>query len=235
MRWAVFPLALWPSAAFAQALSCPIPRDIPRPFVERVPDDEEPVVRPIGGYVLALSWSPQYCRGREANPRERLQCRDGRFGFVLHGLWPQPKGGASPRWCAYAPRLPETLIRENLCVSPSAQLIQHQWAKHGTCATGSARDYLRASAKLFGKVRYPDMASLARRRVTVAAFRKAFARANRWLPERAVGVATTRNDYLVEVTICLDAAFKPRPCNAYDRGRNAGRPLRIRTGTADRS
>lgn len=228
MRWLALALVLLPTPAFAQALSCPIPRDIPRPSVERVPDDQEPVVRPVAGYVLALSWSPQYCRGREGNRREQLQCRDGRFGFVLHGLWPQAAGGNSPRWCAFAPRLPEALIRDNLCISPSAQLIQHQWAKHGTCATSNARDYLRASARLYDKVRYPDMAWLARRRVTVAGFRRAFARANRWLPERSVGVATTRDDYLVEVKICLDFALKPRACNAYDRGRNAARPLRIR-------
>jgi ribonuclease T2 len=230
MRWLALALAIVPAPAFAQALSCPIPRDIPRPRVERVPDHQEPVVRPVTGYVLALSWSPQYCRGRADRPRERLQCRDGRFGFVLHGLWPQATGGDSPRWCAYAPRLPEALIRENLCISPSAQLIQHQWAKHGTCATGNPRDYLRASARLYAKIRYPDMASLARRRVTVAQFRRAFARANRWLPERSIGVATTRDDHLVEVKICLDPAFKPRLCDAYDRGRNTARPLRIRAG-----
>ncbi|RHW17413.1 ribonuclease T(2) [Sphingomonas gilva] len=228
MRWLAIGLVVLPAPVFAQTLSCPIPREIPRPYVERVPDDEEPVVRPVTGYVLALSWSPQYCRGRATRPRERLQCRDGRFGFVLHGLWPQAAGGANPRWCAYAPRLPEALIRENLCISPSAQLIQHQWAKHGTCATTDARDYLRASKKLYAKLRYPDMASLARRGTTVAGFRRAFARANRWLPEASLGVATTRDDYLVEVKICLDAAFRPRRCNAYDRGRNASRPLRIR-------
>lgn len=228
MRWLALPLLGIPAQSLAQSISCPIPREIPRPYVERVPDDQEPVVRAVAGYVLALSWSPQYCRGREDRPREALQCRDGRFGFVLHGLWPEAAGGNSPRWCAFAPRLPEALIRDNLCVSPSAQLIQHQWAKHGTCATTNARDYLRASSTLYGKVRYPDMASLARRGVTVAEFRRAFARANRWLPERSIGVATTRDDYLVEVKICLDAAFKPRACNAYDRGRNLGRPLRIR-------
>lgn len=212
----------------AQALSCPIPRDVPRPHVERVPDDQEPIVWPVEGYVLALSWSPQYCRGREGRPRDALQCRDGRFGFVLHGLWPQAAGGNSPRWCAYAPRLDEALIRDNLCVSPSAQLIQRQWAKHGTCATDRPRDYLRASAKLYRKLRYPDMAALERRGVTVAGFRRAFARANPWLPERSIGVATTRDDHLVEVKICMDARFAPRACSAYDRGRNAGRPMRIR-------
>ena len=228
MRWLVLGLALMPAPSLAQALSCPIPREISRPYVERVPDDQEPVVKPVAGYVLALSWSPQYCRGREASPREQLQCRAGRFGFVLHGLWPQAAGGDSPRWCAFAPRLAEPLIRENLCISPSAQLIQHQWAKHGTCATANPRDYLRASARLFAKVRYPDMASLARRRVTVAQFRRAFARANLWLPERSIGVAATRGDYVGEVKHCLDASLKPHPCNAYDRGRNATRRLRIR-------
>jgi ribonuclease T2 len=227
MRTLAALLLAWPGVATAQALSCPVPKELPRPFIERVPDNQEPVVKPVTGYVLALSWSPQYCLGREDRPRDRLRCRDGRFGFVLHGLWPQGRGG-EPRWCAYAPRLPEALIRANLCISPSAQLIQHQWAKHGTCTGATPRGYLGASRTLYGKLRFPDMAALSQERLTVAGFRRRFAAANRWLPERSIGIATSRGDWLVEVKICLDPTLKPAPCNAYDRGRSARRPLRIR-------
>ena len=221
-------LALLPIPAGAQALSCPIPRTIPRPFLERVPDDQEPVVRPVTGYTLALSWSPQFCQGREREERHAFQCRAGRFGFILHGLWPEADR-AEPAWCAYAPRLPEAVIRENLCTTPSAQLIQHEWAKHGTCASTSPRDYFAAARKLYGKVSFPDMAALARRRtLTVVDLRQAFARANHWLPPDAVGVATTRADWLAEVKLCLDARFRPRACDAYDRGREPWQRLRIR-------
>lgn len=216
---------LAPTPLAAQALHCPIPRELPRPFIERVPDDEEPVVQPVTGYVLALSWSPQYCAGRGGNPRDRLQCADGRFGFVLHGLWPRSAQGA-PRWCAYARRLPEEGLRANLCVSPSVQLIQHQWAKHGTCATSNPRDYLRASAKLFATVRSPDLAD--RRTLTIDGVKRAFAEANRWLPVSSIGVATTRGDWLIEVKLCLDRAFRPRACDGYERGREDWRRVRVR-------
>ena len=39
-------------------------------------------------YVLALSWSPDYCAAKGSGDPQ--QCGNGRqLGFVLHGLWPQ--------------------------------------------------------------------------------------------------------------------------------------------------
>lgn len=215
-------LAMLPVPALAQALSCPLPRTIARPFVERVPDDQEPVVKPVTGYVLALSWSPHYCRVHGGNPRDTLQCRTGRFGFVLHGLWPQGEG-AEPRWCAFARRLPEPLLRANLCVSPSAQLIQHQWAKHGTCTGASARGYLAASRTLFTKLRFPDMA--ARRPITAARLRRDMASANPWLPSRAIRIDTVPGNRLSGMRICLGLNLRPTPCAGAPR--DTARPLVI--------
>ena len=43
-------------------------------------------------YVLALSWSPEYCESSDAPDPQ--QCSLGRrLGFVLHGLWPQYNKG----------------------------------------------------------------------------------------------------------------------------------------------
>ena len=44
-------------------------------------------------YVMALSWSPSYCR---SHPEDDEQCTRRGFGFVLHGLWPQYEAGNGP-------------------------------------------------------------------------------------------------------------------------------------------
>jgi len=44
-------------------------------------------------YVLSLSWSPVYC---EHHAEDKEQCGATKFGFVLHGLWPQYTNGGFP-------------------------------------------------------------------------------------------------------------------------------------------
>jgi ribonuclease T2 len=51
-------------------------------------------------YVLALSWSPQYC-ATATNNADRSQCSVP-HGFVVHGLWPQYRAAAC-RWAARRP------------------------------------------------------------------------------------------------------------------------------------
>lgn len=87
------------STAHAQAYQCRIPQTLP---VIAPPVPDGPVRRmPVTAYTLALSWSPEYCRGRENRPADHFQCsgRNGRFGLVLHGLWPEGGEGRWPQWC----------------------------------------------------------------------------------------------------------------------------------------
>src|SRR3546814_14299066 len=80
---------------------------IPPPETPRQ-GDQSRIIAPVTGYLLALSWSPEFCRTRTESKRHRLQCSGemGRFGFVLHGLWPDAAGRRDPRWCRPVP-LPE--------------------------------------------------------------------------------------------------------------------------------
>ena len=57
-------------------------------------------------YVLALSWSPSFCKDTEERGRQsNEQCRSRPYSFVVHGLWPQYERGF-PRDCQVpAPRL----------------------------------------------------------------------------------------------------------------------------------
>lgn len=205
-------LILSPGAALAQAQSCVVPDRIPDLRAEQgAPGDVRKV--PVQGYLLSLSWSPQYCRDKRSSATDAGQCgKEARFGFVLHGLWPEGVGQNDPAWCGEAKPLDSGLIKQHFCMTPSAQLLQHEWAKHGTCMADKPEKYFRAASILYRAVRFPDMNALSRQGVTGAAFAAAFAKANPGLTPAMLSITTTPGNWLKEVRICMDTAFKPRIC-----------------------
>lgn len=225
-------MALVPGIASAQAYRCAIPQDLPDPRVEGPTPREPRRVLPIGSYTLAISWSPQFCKGAGDRPSARLQCRGGNdFGFTLHGLWPDGRGKTWPQYCRAASALPAAVIRRNLCATPSVQLLQHEYAKHGTCMGVPPAAYFDRSTRLYGRLRYPDMDALSRRRdLTVGQFAQAFARANPGLTPTGLRVTTDRQGWLDEVWICLDTRFAYTRCPAHQGGRNVAERLRIWRG-----
>src|SRR3546814_17248962 len=118
----------------------------------------------------------------------------GRFGFILHGLWPDAAGRRDPRWCRPVPLPDPATIRANLCVTPSADLLAHVWAKHGSCRFSDAPRYFRAASVMFDVVRFPDMARMSRRTPTAGGIRRAFvARKVRNSARSGQGVFVSRN------------------------------------------
>lgn len=201
-----------PSAALAQAKSCIVPDALPELRAEAPPPGQIRKV-PVTGYLLSLSWSPQYCRNKQSSAADASQCgKDARFGFILHGLWPEGDRQVDPAWCGEAKPLDAALIKQHFCMTPSARLLQHEWAKHGTCMADKPDRYFRAASILYRAVRFPDMNALSRRGVTVGAFAAEFARINRGMSPAMVRIMTTPGNWLKEVRICMDTAFKPRPC-----------------------
>ncbi len=225
-----------PGVLHAQARECRVPERIASPRVEPIPRDERRVL-PIGGYTLALSWSPEFCRTRQREARHRLQCGGignggaGRFGFILHGLWPEGRGAQWPQWCRPARPLPRQLVRRHLCETPSVQLLQHEWAKHGTCATRNPARYLRAASTMYRAVRYPDMDALSRRTLTVGQFAEAFAARNRGVSVDMIRVQTNRRGWLTEVRICLGRNLRPTRCPRHARGAPARARISIWRGS----
>ena len=216
-----------PATAFAQAHSCRMPADFAMPRIEPVRASEVRRV-PVTGYLLSLSWSPQHCR--ERGRRDRLQCsgESGRFGFVLHGLWPQGQGRAWPQYCRPASAVPRAVIAANLCMTPSPRLIQHEWQRHGSCMATTPDRYFRAARILHASVAYPDMALLARETtLDVWAFSRAFAAANPGLRANMFTVHTTRGGWLDEVRLCLDRRFRRTRCAPDQRGAPPAARVRI--------
>ncbi|MCW1382122.1 ribonuclease T2 [Novosphingobium sp. KCTC 2891] len=200
--------------------------DLPAP---PVPDG--PVRRlPIAGHTLALSWSPEFCRSRRADPAQALQCggRLGRFGFILHGLWPEGRGRQWPQWCPVR-RMPDAAtLRRHLCMTPSPALLTHEWAKHGSCMTASPQAYFARADALYARVRYPDMTALARRPgLDAGAVRAAFTRANPWLTPEAIRLLLGRDGALREVHLCLSRRFTPTRCPAANAGPGDQTPVRV--------
>jgi ribonuclease T2 len=223
-------LVLVPGVAAAQAYQCRIPQG--PVSVPAAPRDGPVRQVPITGYTLALSWSPEYCRGREARAADRRQCsgRAGRFGFVVHGLWPEGRG-TWPQWCAARRQPTSRDLAPNLCITPSAALLAHEWAKHGACMVRSPNRYYKVTRILWDSLRWPDFDRVARdEALTVGKIRQAFADANRyWEPEH-VGLKVNARGWLQEMRLCYGRDFMPARCDARRFGPPDSAPVKIWRG-----
>lgn len=189
-------------------------------------------------YVLVLSWSPTHCSSDQGRGRDDdLQCRSGRpYGFVLHGLWPQYERGYPQDCPTDEPRsVDDKLLQHMLEISPSAQLVEHEWRKHGTCAGLSQADYFEAAERAFRSVSIPAAYRSPTRIVTTRPddVRAAFLSANTALSRDGVSATCRRND-LAEVWVCLDRTLSPRACSKDVRDRHCGRrEVRVRAVRGD--
>lgn len=224
-------VALTPGVAQAQAYQCQVPRGpLAVPAVSR----DGPVRRvPVTGYTLALTWSPEYCRFRQDQAAHRRQCsgRSGRFGFVVHGLWPEGRGAAWPQWCPSANRPRSRDLAANLCMTPSPALLAHEWAKHGACMVDAPAKYFKVTRILWNSLRWPDFDRIARdEALTAGAIRAAFADANRyWEPEH-VGLVVNERGWLTEMRLCYGRDFMPTPCDPRRFGPADSAPVKIWRG-----
>ncbi len=224
-------LAGLPQQVLAQSASCRIPDRLPDAQVEYPPSATQRRVTSVTNYLLALSWSPEHCRSARNRTSSQCDGSAGRFGFVLHGLWPETDGPAYPQWCAPAPALPRAIIRENFCMTPSVDLLQHEWAKHGTCMTSDPQRYFKPARIMYNVMRYPDMDRMSRdRNLTVGTFRLNFARANPGIRPDMIQIVKTRENWLSEVRVCLARNFRPQRCPSYLRMSSDRSKLKIWRG-----
>jgi ribonuclease T2 len=170
-------------------------------------------------YVLALSWSPSFCkdteeRGRQANE----QCAGRPYSFVVHGLWPQYERGF-PRDCQVpAPRLNRELMTSMLDLMPAPRLVYHEWDQHGTCTGLPAQAYFDLVRKARSAVKIPEAYAAPKSTLTVTPdeVEEAFIKTNPGLSRTAVAV-TCGSTRLSEVRICMSKDLKFRDCGEVDR------------------
>jgi len=170
-------------------------------------------------YVLALSWSPSFCKESEERGRSsNEQCRGRPYSFVVHGLWPQYERGF-PRDCQVpAPRLSRELTTSMLDLMPAPGLIYHEWDQHGTCSGLEAQAYFDLIRKARETVKIPENYAAPKTTLTVAPdeVEEAFVKSNPGLSRAAVSV-TCGSTRLSEVRICMSKDLKFRDCDEIDR------------------
>jgi ribonuclease T2 len=154
-------------------------------------------------YLLALSWSPSYC-AQVGEGRSRHQCAPGANpGFVVHGLWPQYRGGPAPR-CDGDGGLPYSVVVSLRDLFPEDGLARHEWRAHGACSGKSPSGYFADVRAARAAVTIPPdlKAPGADRELSPLDVQRAFVAANPRLRPGMMTV-TCRGGVLQEARICL--------------------------------
>lgn len=164
-------------------------------------------------YVLALSWSPNWCE-IEGDAKGSEQC-DPRHdhGWVLHGLWPQFHQGW-PSYCRTAEASPSRRMTAEMAdIMGTSGLAWHQWKKHGTCSGLSARGYFALSRAAYEQVNRPEIFRKLDKAVKLPAslVEEAFLKDNLELEPDSLTI-TCRDGHIQEARICLSRDLKPVPC-----------------------
>jgi ribonuclease T2 len=176
-------------------------------------------------YVLTLSWSPVYC---EQHPQDREQCGAKRYGFVLHGLWPQYENGGFPSSCASSSRLDEDARALGRGIFPSEKLVAHEWQKHGTCSGLDAKAFFKAADDARNAIRIPpELEPGTRTRETTAqAVSRSIRDANPRITNRGLAVVCSGPE-LAEVRVCLSKDLQPIACGAGVRTQCRSSAIRV--------
>lgn len=172
-------------------------------------------------YLLSLSWSPSFCASKGASSPE--QCGlDKRYGFVVHGLWPQAENGDNPMSCSLSVKPSPELADRMMDVMPSHHLIEHEWQKHGTCSGLSPEEYFANLRSTFQNVRIPKTLQRPVQPVRLSSddIKSQFVESNPGLTKEMFTVHC-RNVFS-EIRFCLDKQLRFRACGKRVRDACAG-------------
>jgi len=95
---------------------------------------------------------------------------------------------------------------------PTRALIQHEWAKHGTCSGLSAQDYFGKVEQAFRKVQVPSQftALSSQKDFSIKDVEESFASTNH-APEQAFRVSCNAGD-LANLEVCLSKELEYQSC-----------------------
>lgn len=169
-------------------------------------------------YALVLSWSPTHCIASEGD-NDAMQCerRDGlRYGFIVHGLWPQYEQGY-PERCrtAFRPFVPEDVIASVSDIMPSRSLVIHEYKMHGTCSGLQPAQYFGLARRAFAGIRIPDRYQnpFDSQYVSPRELEADLLRANPQLRPNMLAVSCGGpGNRLIDIRVCLTKNGGPRPC-----------------------
>ncbi|GHF05035.1 ribonuclease T(2) [Aliiroseovarius zhejiangensis] len=164
-------------------------------------------------YILALSWSPNWC-AVEGDARGSEQCDAARdLGWVVHGLWPQYEEGW-PSYCNTSMRPPSRgLTNAQADIFGAGGAAWYQWKKHGVCAGLEAEEYYALARRAFNRVNRPEVLRKLTSpvRLPASVVEEAFLQANPdWHPDMLT--ITCREGRIQEARLCLTRDLDPRIC-----------------------
>jgi ribonuclease T2 len=166
-------------------------------------------------YVMALSWSPNWC-ALEGDDRQSPQCDAAAdFGWVLHGLWPQYETGW-PQDCFSSHAAPSRRMTEGMAdIMGTSGLAWYQWNKHGACSGLPPADYYALARLAFDSISRPSVFLGLRNQIALPAslVEEAFIAENPALDPPEITI-TCRDGYIQEARICLTRDLEPRRCGA---------------------
>lgn len=170
-------------------------------------------------FLLALSWSPEFCSTPAGHqPSKQEQCSSS-LGFVVHGLWPQYNSNGYPQDCGPAADVPASVaaIAQNAhppMPSGDPGLISHEWSKHGTCSGLSMPDYFTAIKTSAEKVNIPENLRAPQATITLDgdAIAAAFVAANPGLTADMLNVEVDRQGKISGVEICFSKQLDFQTC-----------------------
>jgi ribonuclease T2 len=169
-------------------------------------------------YLLSLSWSPAFCLSSPG----AAECNGPRrYGFIVHGLWPQYEQGW-PEHCDVHRKVPDDVVQGIADLMPARGLVYHEWSAHGTCSGLEPVDFFALVRRAYASIAIPrELASPTQAiEQSPAAIAGDFLRANPRLPAQSIVVTCTAGQSaprLREVHICLDRDLAPRACSADAR------------------
>lgn len=164
-------------------------------------------------YVMALSWSPNWC-ALEGDDRGSPECDGSRnLGWVLHGLWPQYENGWPQDCLSPFPAPSRAMTAEMADIMGASGLAWYQWNKHGACSGLTAGAYFDLARAAYGAVVYPAVLEQLDDPIELPArlIEDAFLRDNPGLARDQITVTCERG-MIQEVRICLTTDLAPRRC-----------------------
>jgi len=177
-------------------------------------------------YLLSLSWSPAFCLESPG----AAECNGlRRYGFIVHGLWPQNERGW-PEHCDVHVPVPDQVVQGIADLMPARSLVYHEWSAHGTCSGLAPAQFFALVRRAYGSIVIPPPLKNPTAAVeqSTAAVAASFLRANPGMPAGSIVVTCSGQGAprLREVRVCLDRDLAPRDCSA-DAQRGACRAAEL--------
>lgn len=164
-------------------------------------------------YVMALSWSPNWCE-LEGDAKGSDQCAARHdHGWILHGLWPQYHRGF-PSYCRTSERAPSRGQTNAMAdIMGTGGLAWHQWKKHGVCSGLSSAAYYELSREAYAMVKRPEVFRKLTKDIKLPAsvVEDAWLQANPQLEADGITI-TCKKGHIQEARVCLSRDLQPVPC-----------------------